>query len=583
MKYVLVTGGVVSGLGKGVTASSVGVVLKACGLRVTSIKIDPYLNTDAGTMSPFEHGEVFVLDDGGEVDLDLGNYERFLDVRLTKNNNITTGKIYQSVLEKERKGDYLGKTVQVVPHITDAIKNWIESVAVIPVDGKEGPADVCVIELGGTVGPDNFCLIHVSLIPVLGVVGEQKTKPTQHSVRELRALGLTPHLLACRSAQPLLENTKEKLSQFCHVPIGNILNIHDVPNIWHVPLLLRNQNAHHSILKQLNLLSIAAPPNLQAWTKRAETYDNLKNSVRIAMVGKYVGLADSYLSVVKALLHACIACSLKPSIDWIAASDLEDESAKLTPKDHAAAWETLRNAECVLVPGGFGDRGVGGMILAAKYARENNIPYLGICLGMQISVIEFARSVLGLKRANSNEFDSETPNPVVIFMPEGSRTHMGSTMRLGSRRTLFQTPDCVTSKLYGDYFYIPVDQSGGSYGHKVIIPPFGAAFCPATCRQLVDLRYRNAEYVDERHRHRYEVNPEAIGVLEEAGLKFVGKDETGKRMEILELPSHPFYVGVQFHPEFKSRPGRPSALFLGLILAATKQLEAYLNTHQNGC
>ncbi|KAH9768132.1 CTP synthase [Citrus sinensis] len=540
MKYVLVTGGVVSGLGKGVTASSVGVVLKACGLRVTSIKIDPYLNTDAGTMSPFEHGEVFVLDDGGEVDLDLGNYERFLDVRLTKNNNITTGKIYQSVLEKERKGDYLGKTVQVVPHITDAIKNWIESVAVIPVDGKEGPADVCVIELGGTVGPDNFCLIHVSLIPVLGVVGEQKTKPTQHSVRELRALGLTPHLLACRSAQPLLENTKEKLSQFCHVP---------------------NQNAHHSILKQLNLLSIAAPPNLQAWTKRAETYDNLKNSVRIAMVGKYVGLADSYLSVVKALLHACIACSLKPSIDWIAASDLEDESAKLTPKDHAAAWETLRNAECVLVPGGFGDRGVGGMILAAKYARENNIPYLGICLGMQISVIEFARSVLGLKRANSNEFDSETPNPVVIFMPEG------------------------------DYFYIPVDQSGGSYGHKVIIPPFGAAFCPATCRQLVDLRYRNAEYVDERHRHRYEVNPEAIGVLEEAGLKFVGKDETGKRMEILELyslsvvchvtkldlkffcflrypqilelPSHPFYVGVQFHPEFKSRPGRPSALFLG--------------------
>ncbi|KAH9703510.1 CTP synthase [Citrus sinensis] len=543
MKYVLVTGGVVSGLGKGVTASSIGVVLKACGLRVTSIKIDPYLNTDAGTMSPFEHGEVFVLDDGGEVDLDLGNYERFLDVRLTKNNNITTGKIYQSVLEKERKGDYLGKTVQVVPHITDAIKNWIESVAVIPVDGKEGPADVCVIELGGTVGPDNFCLIHVSLIPVLGVVGEQKTKPTQHSVRELRALGLTPHLLACRSAQPLLENTKEKLSQFCHVP---------------------NQNAHHSILKQLNLLSIAAPPNLQAWTKRAETYDNLKNSVRIAMVGKYVGLADSYLSVVKALLHACIACSLKPSIDWIAASDLEDESAKLTPKDHAAAWETLRNAECVLVPGGFGDRGVGGMILAAKYARENNIPYLGICLGMQISVIEFARSVLGLKRANSNEFDSETPNPVVIFMPEG------------------------------DYFYIPVDQSGGSYGHKVIIPPFGAAFCPATCRQLVDLRYRNAEYVDERHRHRYEVNPEVIGVLEEAGLKFVGKDETGKRMEvgflsiriklcILELPSHPFYVGVQFHPEFKSRPGRPSALFLGLILAATKQLEAYLNTHQNGC
>ncbi|XP_056170646.1 uncharacterized protein LOC115673653 isoform X2 [Syzygium oleosum] len=504
MKYVLVTGGVVSGLGKGVTASSIGVVLKACGLRVTSIKIDPYLNTDAGTMSPFEHGEVFVLDDGGEVDLDLGNYERFLDITLTKDNNITTGKIYQSVLEKERRGDYLGKTVQVVPHVTDAIKDWIQSVSAIPVDGKEGPADVCVIELGGTVGdiesmpfiealrqlsfsvgPDNFCLIHVSLIPVLGVVGEQKTKPTQHSVRELRALGLTPHLLACRSAQPLLENTKEKLSQFCHVPIGNILNIHDVPNIWHVPLLLRNQNAHISILNQLGLVSIASPPNLEDWTRRAENFDNLTNSVRIALVGKYVGLTDSYLSVVKALLHACIACSLKPAIDWIAASDLEEDSAKSTPQAHAAAWETLKNASCVIVPGGFGDRGVTGMILAAKYARENNVPYLGICLGMQISVIEFARSVLGLDTANSTEFDAETPNPVVMFMPEGSRTHMGSTMRLGSRRTLFQTPDCITSKLY--------------------------------C---------NSEYVDERHRHRYEVNPDVIGNLEEAGLKFVGRDET---------------------------------------------------------
>ncbi|XP_050238953.1 uncharacterized protein LOC126688334 isoform X2 [Mercurialis annua] len=557
MKYVLVTGGVVSGLGKGVTASSIGVVLKACGLRVTSIKIDPYLNTDAGTMSPFEHGEVFVLDDGGEVDLDLGNYERFLDATLTRDNNITTGKIFQSVIEKERRGDYLGKTVQVVPHITDAIKNWIESVATIPVDGKEGPADVCVIELGGTVGDiesmpfiealrqlsflvgqDNFCLIHVSLIPVLGVVGEQKTKPTQHSVRELRALGLTPHLLACRSAQPLLENTKEKLSQFCHVPAANILNIHDVPNIWHVPLLLRNQNAHHAILKQLNLHNIAMPPDLQDWTKMAETYDNITNSVRIAMVGKYVGLTDSYLSVVKALLHACIACSLKPSIDWIAASDLEDDS---TPEAHAAAWETLRNAACVLVPGGFGDRGVRGMLLAAKYARENKIPYLGICLGMQISVIEFARSVLGLDKANSEEFDAQTSDRVVIFMPEGSTTHMGSTMRLGSRKTLFQTPDCITAKLYN-----------------------------------------NPQFVEERHRHRYEVNPEVIEVLEERGLKFVGKDETGKRMEILELPDHPFYVGVQFHPEFKSRPRRPSPLFLGFILAASGKLEGYFNSNQNG-
>lgn len=550
-----------SGLGKGVTASSIGVVLKACGLRVTSIKIDPYLNTDAGTMSPFEHGEVFVLDDGGEVDLDLGNYERFLDVTLTKDNNITTGKIYQSVLEKERRGDYLGKTVQVVPHITDAIREWIESVAVIPVDGKDGPADVCVIELGGTVGDiesmpfiealrqlffsvgqDNFCLIHVSLIPVLGVVGEQKTKPTQHSVRELRALGLTPHFLACRSGQPLLESTKQKLSQFCHVPVANILNIHDVPNIWHVPLLLRNQNAHVATLRHLNLLSCATSPDLREWTRRAETFDNITNTVRIAMVGKYVGLNDSYLSVVKALLHACIACSLKPSIDWVAASDIEDESAKLAPEAHAAAWKTLRGAACVLVPGGFGDRGVEGMILAAKYARENNIPYLGICLGLQISVIEFARNVIGLERANSTEFDENTENPVVIFMPEGSKTHMGSTMRLGRRRTLLQTANCITAQLY-----------------------------------------HSSKYVDERHRHRYEVNPEVVGMVEEAGLKFVGKDESGKRMEILELPGHPFYVGVQFHPEFKSRPGKPSALFLGLVLAAVGQLEPYLKTQQNGC
>ncbi|XP_075075280.1 uncharacterized protein LOC107823440 isoform X2 [Nicotiana tabacum] len=566
MKYVVVTGGVVSGLGKGVTASSIGVVLKACGLRVTSIKIDPYLNTDAGTMSPFEHGEVFVLDDGGEVDLDLGNYERFLDVTLTKDNNITTGKIYQSVLEKERKGDYLGKTVQVVPHITDAIKDWIESVSLVPVDGEEGPADVCVIELGGTVGDiesmpfiealrqlyfsvgqDNFCLIHVSLIPVLGVVGEQsplplqKTKPTQHSVRELRALGLIPHFLACRSAQPLLENAKQKLSQFCHVPVANILNIHDVPNIWHIPLLLQNQSAHDAILKQLDLLSVARHVDLQEWTRRAETSDNITKSVSIAMVGKYVGLTDSYLSVVKALMHACIACSLKPSIDWIAASDLEDDSAKLNPEAHAAAWKTLRGATCVLVPGGFGDRGVKGMMLAARYARENSVPYLGICLGMQISVIEFARSVLHLEKANSEEFDPQTPERVVIFMPEGSKTHMGSTMRLGSRRTLFQTPDCITAKLYN-----------------------------------------NSEYVDERHRHRYEVNPEIVGSLEEAGLKFVGRDESGKRMEILELPDHPFYIGVQFHPEFKSRPGRPSAPFLGLVLAATGQLEAYVKRQQNG-
>ncbi|KAM1212883.1 hypothetical protein ACFX1X_004447 [Malus domestica] len=527
MKYVLVTGGVVSGLGKGVTASSIGLILQACGLRVTSIKIDPYLNTDAGTMSPFEHGEVFVLDDGGEVDLDLGNYERFLDLTLTRDNNITTGKIYQSVIDRERKGDYLGKTVQVVPHITDAIQEWIERVAMVPVDGKEGPADVCVIELGGTIGDiesmpfiealgqfsyrvglENFCLIHVSLVPVLNVVGEQKTKPTQHSVRVLRGQGLTPNILACRSTKPLEDNVKAKLAQFCHVP---------------------DQNAHEAILKGFNLLGVAREPNLREWTARTEISANLHDPVRIAMVGKYTGLSDAYLSVLKALLHASVACRRKLVVDWVAAGDLEDVTAAEAPAAYKAAWDLLKGADGVLVPGGFGDRGVQGKILAAKYARENKVPYLGICLGMQIAVIEFARSVLGIADANSTEFDSETTSPCVIFMPEGSKTHMGGTMRLGSRRTYFKVTDCKSAKLYG-----------------------------------------NVAFVDERHRHRYEVNPDMISQLENAGLSFVGRDETGRRMEIVELPTHPYFVGVQFHPEYKSRPGKPSALFLGLIAAACR-------------
>jgi len=557
MKYVLVTGGVVSGLGKGVTASSIGVLLKACGLRVTSIKIDPYLNTDAGTMSPFEHGEVFVLDDGGEVDLDLGNYERFLDIKLTRDNNITTGKIYQSVIDKERRGDYLGKTVQVVPHITDEIQEWIEHVAMNPVDGTEEPADVCVIELGGTigdiesmpfiealgqfsyrVGPGNFCLVHVSLVPVLNVVGEQKTKPTQHSVRGLRGLGLLPDILACRSTQPLEEHVKVKLAQFCHVPIPNIINLHDVTNIWHIPLLLRDQKAHEAILKVLDLQcvgNVPREPKLAEWTDRASKCDKMKTPVRIAMVGKYTGLSDSYLSVLKALLHASVALNRKLVVDWVPSCDLEDSTAEETPDAYEKAWKSLKGADGVLVPGGFGDRGVQGKILAAKYARENNVPYLGICLGMQIAVIEFARSIMKLNGANSTEFDPTTKTPCVIFMPEGSKTHMGATMRLGSRRTYFQGNKCKSAKLYG-----------------------------------------NASYVDERHRHRYEVNPDMVPEFEKAGLSFVGRDESGKRMEIIELPTHRFFVGAQFHPEFKSRPGKPSPLFLGLIAAASGQLDHLL-------
>ncbi|CAL9765315.1 unnamed protein product [Musa acuminata subsp. burmannicoides] len=570
MKYVLVTGGVVSGLGKGVTASSIGVLLKACGLRVTAIKIDPYLNTDAGTLSPFEHGEVFVVDDGGEVNLDLGNYERFLDIKLTRDNNITTGKIYQFVINKERKGDYLGKTVQVVPHITNAIQEWIERVAKIPVDGNEGPADVCIIELGGTigatifsghndsgildagdiesmpfiealgqfsyrVGPGNFCLVHVSLVPVLDAVGEQKTKPTQHSVRSLRGLGLMPNILACRSTKPLDENIKEKLSQFCHIPVANIITLNDVTNIWHIPLLLREQKAHEAFIKLLKLQGIAKEPMLEEWMIIARIYDISHDPVRIAMVGKYTGLSDSYISVLKALSHASIACQKKLVVDWVPSSDLEDSTKAEAPDLYRAAWRRLRGADGILVPGGFGDRGVEGKILAVKYARENNVPFLGICLGMQIAVIEFARSVMNLEDANSTEFDPDTTNPCVVFMPEGCKTHLGGTMRLGSRRTYFEVADSKAAKLYG-----------------------------------------NVSFVDERHRHRYEVNPYMITEFEKAGLAFVGKDETKRRMEIVELHTHPYFIGVQFHPEFKSRPGKPSALFSGLVGAACGQLELLL-------
>ncbi|KAG6469479.1 hypothetical protein ZIOFF_074201 [Zingiber officinale] len=566
MKYVLVTGGVVSGLGKGVTASSIGVLLKACGLRVTSIKIGACFDSFISTFQTAVLSLAFFEEKCHRtvVDLDLGNYERFLDIKLTRDNNITTGKIYQFVIDKERRGDYLGKTVQVVPHITDAIQEWLERVAMIPVDDKEGPADVCVIELGGTigdiesmpfiealgqfsyrVGPGNFCLVHVSLVPVLKAVGEQKTKPTQHSVRGLRGLGLTPNILACRCEKPLDVNVKEKLSQFCHVPVANIVTLHDVANIWHIPLMLKEQKTHKALLKLLNLRGCAQEPMLQEWMGRAKLCDTLHDPVRIAMVGKYTGLSDSYLSVLKlyyvnlqALLHASVACRRKLIVDWVPSSDLEETTALEAPDSHEAAWALLKGADGILVPGGFGDRGVQGKILAAKYARENKVPFLGICLGMQIAVIEFARSVMNLKEANSTEFDPNTSTPVVIFMPEGSKTHMGGTMRLGSRRTYFQIADCKSAKLYG-----------------------------------------NVSFVDERHRHRYEVNPSFVQEFEKAGLAFVGKDETGQRMEIIELPSHPYFLGVQFHPEFKSRPWKPSAVFAGLVAASCGQLENNLDPH----
>ena len=542
MKYVVVSGGVLSGLGKGVTASSIGVLLKSAGLKITSVKIDPYLNSDAGTMSPFEHGEVFVLDDGGEVDLDLGNYERFLDINLAKNNNLTTGKIYSKVIEAERKGDYLGKTVQVIPHITDAIQDWIEEVAHVSADGSDGPPDACIIELGGTVGDiesapyvealrqfqfrvgrENISFVHVSLVPVMGPVGEQKTKPTQHSVKELRGLGITPDILVCRSTSPMTDETKEKLAAFCHVSPDAVMSTHDVPNIYHVPLMLESQGLCNILNVDCNATNL-----LSEWRKMALNLDTLTEEVSIAMVGKYTELSDAYLSVIKSLQHAAMEVNRKLKINWIEASHLEDSWKNKNNEEFENSWNMLKSSDGILVPGGFGDRGIEGKILAAQYARTSKVPFLGICLGLQIATIEFCRNVLNLTNANSTEFEDNPDFPAVIFMPEISKTHLGGTMRLGSRPTLWQVDNCKIKSLYGE-----------------------------------------GESVNERHRHRYEVNPDLIDDIEKAGLVFVGKDETGQRCEIFELKDHPYYVGVQFHPEFKSRPGRPSPPFLGLLMASS--------------
>ena len=547
MKYVVVTGGVLSGLGKGITASSIGVLLKSAGLSVTSVKIDPYLNCDAGTMSPFEHGEVYVLDDGGEVDLDLGNYERFLDISLTKDNNITTGKVYQAVIERERRGDYLGKTVQVIPHITDEIQEWIERVANISSDGSGNTPDACVIELGGTVGDiesapfvealrqfqfrvgeENICFVHVSLVPVMGPVGEQKTKPTQHTVKELRGLGIIPDILVCRSEHPLNIETREKLAAFCHVSPEAVVSAHDVSNIYRIPILLEEQGVSQVLAKEIGFNLPESRPLLEDWIQMANTVDNLEEIIKIAMVGKYTGLSDSYLSVIKALQHSSYEVNRKLEINWIESESLDDKQKEKNLEKYSEAWNILKEADGILVPGGFGIRGIEGKIKAAEYARVNKVPYLGVCLGLQIATIEFCRNVLGMENANSTEFDENTPQPAVVFMPEISKTHMGGTMRLGSKPTPFLVEDCKIKRLYD-----------------------------------------NKSYVDERHRHRYEVNPELIDRIESAGLIYVGKDETGQRCEIMELKDHPYYVGTQYHPEFKSRPGRPSPPFLGLLMAAS--------------
>lgn len=565
MKYIVVSGGVVSGLGKGVTISSIGRMLRGCGLRVTSIKIDPYLNVDAGTMSPFEHGEVFVLGDGGESDLDLGNYERFLSINLTSEHNITTGKIYREVISRERRGDYLGKTVQVVPHITNEIQDWIERVAQIPVDESGEIADVCLIEVGGTVGDiessvffealrqfqfrvgdENFCLMFVSLVPILS--DEQKTKPTQHGVRDLRSLGLSPKVIFCRCPVPLAQECKDKISAFCHVAPANVVSVHDVNNVYHVPLLLIKQNLHRIIAKELQLGSRMQieNPDMKSWSEMAHCLDGFAKDVKIALIGKYIGLQDSYLSVIKSLKHAAIACERKLDLIWVEAGHLEklDENGEdqTDSEEYKSAWGKIKSADGVVVPGGFGNRGFNGKCIAAEWCRKNKKPYLGICLGFQAMVVEYARNVLGWEEATSAEFDENTKYPVVLFMPEIDKETMGGNMRLGARNTKFthQHEDGTMS----------------------------------TAQML----YGGAEVVSERHRHRYEVNPAFVDEIHNAGLKFVGRDESGERMEVAELPTseHPYYVGCQYHPEFKSRPLAPSPPFHGLILASCDMLNDYV-------
>ncbi|KAJ5054341.1 uncharacterized protein L3040_000617 [Drepanopeziza brunnea f. sp. 'multigermtubi'] len=559
MKYVLVSGGVISGIGKGVIASSTGLLLKTIGLKVSSIKIDPYLNVDAGTMAPTEHGEVFVLDDGGEVDLDLGNYERYLNITLTRESNITTGKIYQHVIERERRGDYLGKTVQVVPHLTDAIQDWIERVARIPVDDTKETPDVCIIELGGTVGDiesapfveamrqlkrragkNNFLQIHVSLIPV--IQGEQKTKPTQQAIRDVGRAGLVPDLIACRCDIPLERGTIEKIAMFCDVLAEQVVAVHNVSSTYHVPLLLEKQGLIKTISNILVLDEIPKAPSLIErgqltwieWKKLTSQQDRLFDTVDIVLVGKYTNLHDSYLSVIKSLEHSAMRCGKKLNLLWVDASDLEDEAKIANPAAHHKAWHEICTANGILVPGGFGHRGTEGMIKAAEWARVNKTPYLGVCLGMQIAVIEFARNVCGITGASSVELHADCPDPLVIFMPEIDKTTLGGTMRLGLRPTIFQ-PGSEWSRL----------------------------------RQL----YGEKTEILERHRHRYEVNPEYVPKLAAKGLDFVGKDDKGERMEILELKDHPWYVGVQFHPEYLSRVLDPSKPYLGFVAAACGCLE----------
>lgn len=530
IKYIFVTGGVVSSLGKGLAAASIGTLLERCGLRVTLQKFDPYLNVDPGTMSPFQHGEVYVLNDGAETDLDLGHYERFVHCQLSRLNNLTSGQVFENVLHKERRGDYLGKTVQYIPHVTDEIKLRLHDIT------AANDVDVIITEIGGTVGDmeghiflealrqfaqevgrDNVCFIHVTLLPYIKAAGETKTKPTQQSVAKLREIGIQPDIIVCRTEYDMSEEERRKIAMFCNVDAANVIAFRDVKNtIYECPLDLNQDKIDRIVCKRLAL--DVPEPDLKDWESYVDRVVNPKYKVRIAVVGKYIALQDAYKSIYESFTHAGASHDCRVETVRIDAESLE--------QDGAAAH--LQGVDGILVPGGFGDRGIEGKILAAQYARENNIPFLGICLGMQIAVIEFARSILGLKGANSTEFDKDTPYPVICLQEEQKKLKiMGATMRLGAYVADIK-PNTLCERLYG----------------KI--------------------------QISERHRHRFEFNPEYREETEKAGLIISAVSSEQGLVEVVELPKHPYYIACQFHPEFQSRPNFPHPLFSGLVAEAMK-------------
>lgn len=526
-KYIFVTGGVVSSLGKGIVAASVGRVLKNRGLKVTLQKFDPYLNVDPGTMSPYQHGEVFVTEDGAETDLDLGHYERFIDVNLGQYSNVTAGRVYSSIIEKERRGDYLGGTVQVIPHVTNEIKSRVL------LAGESSDADVVITEIGGTTGDieslpfleairqirsdlgrENVCYIHCTLLPYIKAAGEMKTKPTQQSVKELRGLGIQPDIIVVRNELALTDELRAKISLFCDIPKQNVIESRDVSNLYELPVNLKAQKIDDIVLKHFDLSAPEA--DMTEWLALVDRVDNLKENVKIALVGKYVELHDAYISVVESLKHAGYKHNSKITIDWIQSEDVTEENVN----------DYLKDADGILVPGGFGDRGVEGKITAIKYARENKVPFFGICLGMQLAAVEFARNVCGLTGAHSSELDPNTPYPIINLLPDQEDVvEMGGTLRLGS---------------------YPCTLAEGSVAHK---------------------EYGEIN-ITERHRHRYEFNNFYRERLTDKGLVLSGVSPDGRLVEIVELPEHPWFVTGQFHPEFKSRPEKAHPLFAGFIRAS---------------